>query len=253
MRLRLAKYLIIIALAVLPRQALGVAPEFLDSLRAELGQRGMPENFVFLPVALSSIDYEDEREGIWSLPALDALRGALAHGYEIPAGDSLDIRLDPAKSTVVALDRLAELNERYGSWEAALAAYSTSPAAAEAMDSIALAESPIVLSLNKIESEYSGNPEAAYSLLDSRLETMKVRQAEARRTRTAGLQARVDTLKKLQDAQTDRISYTIRSGDSLGKIAAKYKVKVSDLKRWNNLKSDTIYAGRKLVIYKTYR
>ena len=48
----------------------------------------------------------------------------------------------------------------------------------------------------------------------------------------------------------EKITYTIRSGDTLGGIAARYKVKVSDLKRWSGLSGDFIREGRKLVIYK---
>jgi len=47
-----------------------------------------------------------------------------------------------------------------------------------------------------------------------------------------------------------RISYKIKSGDTLSKIATKYHVSVNDLKRWNNLKSTSISAGKTLYIYK---
>ncbi|WMJ72868.1 transglycosylase SLT domain-containing protein [Cytophagaceae bacterium ABcell3] len=43
--------------------------------------------------------------------------------------------------------------------------------------------------------------------------------------------------------------YTVRPGDNLGKIAMQYKVSVADLKRWNNIKSTTIYSGQKLTVY----
>lgn len=42
--------------------------------------------------------------------------------------------------------------------------------------------------------------------------------------------------------------HTVRSGESLGVIARKYGVKVSDLKRWNGLRSDMIRAGQKLKV-----
>ncbi len=45
--------------------------------------------------------------------------------------------------------------------------------------------------------------------------------------------------------------YKIKKGDSLGKIAQKHRCKVSDLKRWNNLKSSRIVAGKYLKVYKT--
>ncbi|MGL5681473.1 MAG: transglycosylase SLT domain-containing protein [Marinifilaceae bacterium] len=48
----------------------------------------------------------------------------------------------------------------------------------------------------------------------------------------------------------DRIVYTVKSGDVPGAIASKFKVRLSDLRYWNNLnKNLTIRPGQKLVIY----
>jgi membrane-bound lytic murein transglycosylase D len=47
----------------------------------------------------------------------------------------------------------------------------------------------------------------------------------------------------------DRNIHIVRSGENLGLIAKKYSVYVNQLKRWNNLRSNTIYPGQKLVIY----
>lgn len=44
------------------------------------------------------------------------------------------------------------------------------------------------------------------------------------------------------------VTYKVKSGDNLGKIARKYGVTVNAIKKANNLKSDTIYAGKKLKI-----
>ncbi|WP_347321040.1 LysM peptidoglycan-binding domain-containing protein [Rossellomorea sp. RS05] len=43
-------------------------------------------------------------------------------------------------------------------------------------------------------------------------------------------------------------TYTVKSGDYLSKIGQKYNVYVADLKKWNNLKSDLIYPGQKLIV-----
>lgn len=43
-------------------------------------------------------------------------------------------------------------------------------------------------------------------------------------------------------------TYTVRSGDTLSRIASRYNVSVTDLMKWNNLNSHLIYAGQKLTI-----
>lgn len=44
--------------------------------------------------------------------------------------------------------------------------------------------------------------------------------------------------------------YTARSGDSIGKISSKYKMSVSEFKQINELRSNTIYKGRKYIVKK---
>ncbi|MGB1003928.1 MAG: LysM peptidoglycan-binding domain-containing protein [Salibacteraceae bacterium] len=54
----------------------------------------------------------------------------------------------------------------------------------------------------------------------------------------------------IPDLKTHKaITYTVKSGDVLGKIADKHNVKVSQIKQWNSLKSDRINIGQKLTIY----
>ena len=45
------------------------------------------------------------------------------------------------------------------------------------------------------------------------------------------------------------IKYRVRSGDYLGRIAARHGVKVSQLKQWNNLRSNNLRIGQRLTIY----
>jgi membrane-bound lytic murein transglycosylase D len=47
----------------------------------------------------------------------------------------------------------------------------------------------------------------------------------------------------------DRIVYKVHSGDVLGSIAIRHGVKVADLKKWNNLKNNTIRTGQRLNIW----
>jgi membrane-bound lytic murein transglycosylase D len=47
----------------------------------------------------------------------------------------------------------------------------------------------------------------------------------------------------------DKIVYKVRSGDVLGSIALRHGVKVVDMKKWNNLNSNTIRVGQRLNIW----
>ena len=46
-----------------------------------------------------------------------------------------------------------------------------------------------------------------------------------------------------------KVRYRVRSGDYLGKIARKYGVRVSQIKRWNGLRSNNLKIGQRLTIY----
>jgi len=50
------------------------------------------------------------------------------------------------------------------------------------------------------------------------------------------------------DASAASNTYKVKSGDSLYRIAKKYKVSVNTLKKWNNLKSNTIHPNQKLKV-----
>ncbi|MFV0268860.1 MAG: LysM peptidoglycan-binding domain-containing protein, partial [Draconibacterium sp.] len=47
----------------------------------------------------------------------------------------------------------------------------------------------------------------------------------------------------------DRLQYTVRSGDVIGKIAGKFNVSSSSIRSWNNLRGNLIRVGQKLNIY----
>ena len=59
------------------------------------------------------------------------------------------------------------------------------------------------------------------------------------------------TIKQIKDGgEGERIVYKVKSGDYLGKIAGRYRVSVAQIKKWNNLKSNDIRIGQKLIIYR---
>ncbi len=47
----------------------------------------------------------------------------------------------------------------------------------------------------------------------------------------------------------EKVRHRVRSGETLGGIAEKYGVRVSDIKRWNGLRSDIIRQGQRLTVF----
>lgn len=305
-----------------------VGPEYVDSLKVLLAQREMPEKLIYLPYALADQAADNDRVGLWAIPALDALRwkglyragyaslgtlerdhsrdavqmdtsaGDLSRAEAVPAGTlegavtgsrkvkaapgaadinngscsvtdpdadngngtdtdtdtapTPDIRTDIWISTAIALERLQELHDLLGDWDRAILAYAQSPTAAAAIkDSTALAESGIIRSLREAESRFAHSPApAAFEGLETLAALRRAERNAQLLAEGAARKARSEKLRSLQAANVDRITYTIRKGDTLGGIAARHKVKVADLKRWNGLKGDFIREGRKLVIYR---
>ena len=59
------------------------------------------------------------------------------------------------------------------------------------------------------------------------------------------------TIKKIKDGgDGERIVYRVKSGDYLGRIASRHGCTVTQIKRWNNLKSNDIRVGQRLTIYR---
>lgn len=59
-----------------------------------------------------------------------------------------------------------------------------------------------------------------------------------------------NTVTPVTQEKKGKTTHTIKRGETLSAIARQYQVKVSDIKKWNNMKSDMIKEGEKLVIYK---
>lgn len=59
------------------------------------------------------------------------------------------------------------------------------------------------------------------------------------------------TIKKIKEGGDGvRIVHKVQNGEYLGKIASKYRVSVGQIKKWNNLRSDSIRVGQRLIIYR---
>ncbi len=81
----------------------------------------------------------------------------------------------------------------------------------------------------------------AYVQHESTIKTIPTRLAAKIAPKAKPVREAVETSKDIQ-------FYKVRKGDNLGAIADKYNVNISDLKKWNNLKSNAIALGRTLKI-----
>ncbi len=64
--------------------------------------------------------------------------------------------------------------------------------------------------------------------------------------------ARMTTIKQkaASSASSGKTYHKVKSGETLSRIAAKYHTSVAKIKKWNNLKSDRITVGQRLIIYR---
>ncbi len=63
------------------------------------------------------------------------------------------------------------------------------------------------------------------------------------------MQDKTSAQQYIADADTEVISYKVKSGDVLGTIAQKFETTTSKIKKWNNLKSTRLKIGQSLKIY----
>ena len=57
---------------------------------------------------------------------------------------------------------------------------------------------------------------------------------------------------KIKNNPIRTINYKVQYGDSLSKISYQFRVRVSDIKKWNRLKNDLIKVGQILIINTKY-
>ena len=240
-----------------------------------LVQRNMPLELRYLPLALSGMkrNYcQGDRCGIWQLPSLTAMH------YGLIINENQDERLDMEASTHAALDYLNDLYQQYGDWWYSILAYTNSPIALQHAltrygntpelwdfrDRDLLPNTQIISDF--IACVYLGNEdrlklvkidEPAIKVFPSTPVQNPVKVAEPNKVAEpveTPTKTNVTNTTKTGSSKSSRTSttqkYKIKKGDTLTKIASKYHVKVSDLKKWNKLKSDRIREGQILIIKK---
>ncbi len=66
--------------------------------------------------------------------------------------------------------------------------------------------------------------------------------------KTGGLEPVLKPVRDDLSLPSETVEYTVQKGDSLSRIASKYKVTLNDLRKANGLKKDTIFVGQTLLI-----
>ena len=233
-----------------------------------LAQRNMPPELRYLPLALSGMrrNYcQGDRCGIWQLPTLTAMH------YGLTIDETCDERSDVEASTYAALDCLNDLYQQYNDWWYSILAYTNSPIALQHA-LIRHGETPELWDFNEqnllpntevisnfIACVYLGDEgqlkfgEVADPVITKALElverpTTTVKDTTTKDTTTINKANNKKTTEPSKTSGTKK--YTVKKGDNLTRIAAKHHVTISDLMKWNNLRSDKILEGQTLIIKK---
>lgn len=164
-----------------------------------------------------------DREGPWGLPTIIAVR------YGLIVSDSLDERYDEEASAAAAMAYLNDLYAEFGNWDLCYYAYLYSPAHLRSLQ---------VRHLDTIA--YHFDIRRYKESLKSRPMPKPVVKAPQNK--------KAYPTKTTKAKEQKFITYTVKKGDTLSKIAKKYHVTVNDLKKWNNLKNDMIRDKQKLKI-----
>ena len=247
-----------------------------------LVQRGMPMELKYLPYALSGMkaDYNyGDRCGYWALSSLVGMR------YGLNIDESRDERWSVESSTLVALDYLNDLHNKYNDWWYSILAYANSPTSLShalihhgskpelwdfyeqdlmpdtrviadfiacvylgnqnKLNFTAKGVEPSVVKVIKPKTDKT--PELVEGPTNKVVEPVKI---EDSRSQTPTKKTTISEQKKDPSTGSASKQYKIKKGDTLTKIAAKYHVSVADLKKWNHLENDNIREGETLIIKK---
>ena len=237
-----------------------------------LVQRGMPLELRYLPYALSGMkaNYSHgDRCGYWALPTLVAMH------YGLAVDESRDERWSVEASTLVALDYLNDLHNKYNDWWYSILAFANSPTSLshalihhgdtpvlwdfyeqELMPDVSVIPNFIACvyldSQDKLKFTVKGEEPSILKEVKPKKETV-IEPVETQTQVAEPVEApkKQTTVSKTgPSTSSGTLKYKVKKGDTLSGIAAKYHVSVTNLKKWNNLQSDKIQIGQTLIIKK---
>jgi membrane-bound lytic murein transglycosylase D len=242
-------------------KSLGIFFEKKKYIDSALKAAKLPKELQYLPLALSQTNTS---AGFWQLPYIVAVK----YGLEIT--DEIDERLDIKKSTSAVIAYLQKLSENYSNLWDIIIAYTNSAASLksakirtnQSKDIWILYEQGNLPNKNIIPDFityiYLANFYQSHHIKPVAPEkneensmiiyTKPVQTVVQTRPAPSENQPKTTTVPaKKEEKKT--INYTVKSGDTLTKIAKKHNVTIANLQKWNNLKNDRINAGQKLIIY----
>ena len=192
----------------------------------------LPAKVMELPNVIKELDPNIlgfDRAGAWAMPTLVALR------YGLVVSDTLDQRFDNDAATHAVTAYFYDLFNEFNDWDLCYMAYFYSPAyvknlKARHLDSI----------INNFDIKNHNN-----CFLTQSAPPKPAIKPEENKKSNDDSKTKVTTKPKQKEKF---ITYTVKRGDTLTKIAKKHKVTIADIKKWNNLKSDFIREDQQLKI-----
>lgn len=76
------------------------------------------------------------------------------------------------------------------------------------------------------------------------LQDLSLIEVEKPKVSPTGVPKKVETI-----INNELIYYTIKSGDNIGLLAKLFDCSITEIRKWNNMKNNMLYAGKKLKIY----
>lgn len=219
MHLKLSFLLLLSCLAVHGSQAVST-----DSIQ-------LPAKVMELPNVIKELDptiLGFDRVGVWAMPTLVALR------YGLVVSDTLDQRLDNDAATYAAKAYFCDLFNEFNDWDLCYIAYLYSPAYVRSLKA---------RHLDSIIDNFDIKNHNNCFICQAAPPKPILKPEENKKSNDT------NKPKSTQPKQKEKfITYIVKRGDTLTKIAKKHKVTIADIKKWNNLKNDLIREDQKLKI-----
>ena len=247
----------------------------------------LPLELKYLPIIESALNpsavSRAGASGLWQFML------ATGKMYGLDSNSLVDERRDPIKATWAAARYLKELYAIYGDWNLVIAAYNCGPGTINKairrangktdywdiynllnlhFEQIADICGVNIDQIKSLNPQYKKNiipgdsksytlrlPQSHISIFIDQQDTIYAHRADElfRNRKTIAINDNTppsNTRAKASVGKGTPTYHKIKSGETLGTIAAKYGVRIKDIQSWNGLRNTKIAAGKQLKIYK---